>query len=103
MSTTRGSEILWSRWKKRFGQANLQSLLELLERNDLPLDRINCKGQPDPDAITGTVRVTPAGLDHLTNVLLKMKDAKLEHLEVFPLGIIDVDSIVASFTLSPRV
>ena len=45
--------------------------------------------------------VWPDSLDHFTNVLLKMPEARLNHLEFFPYGIVDPEWFMAKFEFIP--
>lgn len=101
MAQIKESAQLWKRWQKGFAEADLDNLLAVFQKNDFHVDQILCKGTPRPDVFEGTIRVAPELLDHATNVLRKMPDCRLDHLEIFPYGIINPEWFVAKFRMTP--
>ncbi|MEM7305387.1 MAG: hypothetical protein AAF682_01890 [Planctomycetota bacterium] len=101
MSDSRGSQLLWDRWQKRFDQKHLDTVLSTLKKNDFVIEKVFCKGEPAPDLFEGHVRVSPESLDHFTNVIQKLPGSNVAHLEFFPYGIIDPEWFMAKFSLTP--
>lgn len=87
MAADRGSDLLMQRCPFVIGEEAIAQIAKIVEGNEGRFQKWWCYGQPNPDAVFGTVHVGSIDrVGSLVRDLLQIDGVPLD-LDVFPLGI----------------
>lgn len=83
----RGSDFILDRCPRVIQQETLERLAEVIKGSDARLVHWWCKGQPNPDVVSGTLQIDKQrGIAELLDRILDIDDLIVD-VEVFPKGI----------------